>query len=436
MKNYSDVNVYDAFQRRLDYVFQEFPNIYISFSGGKDSGLLLHLVMDYMARKGITRKIGLFHQDMEAQYEKTTEYVTAMYEKFLTRVEPYWFCIPIATRTALSNYQMWWFPWDDTQKDIWVRPMPTMDYVYHLKNNPMTTYKYQMLYTEHAKQFGRWYKDSHGGGKTIGLIGLRTDESLHRYSGIINKRNDYKGEKWITEHMSNVWSASPLYDFDVYDVWLANHRFGYEYNSIYDLFFMAGVELSDMRVASPFNDEAKTSLNLYRVLEPATWAKLLGRVQGVNFAAIYAKTKAMGYKDITLPPPHTWESYTKFLLATLPDEIRKQYEQKFAFSTLYWSKTGGGLPEETIQEIEASGFKVKRNGKSNYTKEGKTRITFDIIPDHTDKVTKNRKDVPSWKRNCLCILRNDHLCKGMGFGLTKFQQMEKSALIKKYNDEL
>src|SRR5690242_2475538 len=124
MKRYSEVNVYDALQQRLDYVFKEFENIYISFSGGKDSGLLLHLVMDYITRNGITKKIGLFHQDMEAQYEKTTQYVTAMFEKFLTRVEPYWFCIPIGTRTALSNYEMWWYPWDDTKKDIWVRPMP------------------------------------------------------------------------------------------------------------------------------------------------------------------------------------------------------------------------------------------------------------------------------------------------------------------------
>jgi predicted phosphoadenosine phosphosulfate sulfurtransferase len=330
---------------------------------------------------------------------------------------------------------MWWYPWDDEKKDIWVRPMPTMDYVFHLDNNPMTTYKYKMLYTDHAKQFGRWYKDAHGGGKTIGLVGLRTDESLHRYSGIVNKRNDYKGQKWITEHMSNVWTASPIYDFDVHDVWLANYRFHYDFNPIYELFFQAGMGLSDMRVASPFNDEAKTSLNLYRVLDPEIWGKLLGRVRGVNFAAIYAKTKAMAYKDMTLPAPHTWQSYTIFLLETLPTEIRKQYEQKFNYSTEFWATTGGGLSEETIEQIQASGFEVKRNGISNYSK-GKTRITFDTIPDHTDKVTKQRKDVPSWKRNCLCILRQDHLCKGMGYSLTSTQQKEKTALVNRYNEEL
>ena len=45
-KKYLDIDVYTALQKRLDYIFQEFDNIYVSFSGGKDSGLLLHLVMD------------------------------------------------------------------------------------------------------------------------------------------------------------------------------------------------------------------------------------------------------------------------------------------------------------------------------------------------------------------------------------------------------
>ena len=89
-KKYLDINVYEALQERLDYIFREFDNIYISFSGGKDSGLLLHMVMDYMARKGIRKKLGVFHQDFEAQYQVTTEYVEKVFEMYLSRTEPYW----------------------------------------------------------------------------------------------------------------------------------------------------------------------------------------------------------------------------------------------------------------------------------------------------------------------------------------------------------
>ena len=47
-REYLDRSVYDAVQDRFDYLFQEFENIYVSFSGGKDSGLLLNLLMDYI----------------------------------------------------------------------------------------------------------------------------------------------------------------------------------------------------------------------------------------------------------------------------------------------------------------------------------------------------------------------------------------------------
>ena len=84
-----------------------------------------------------------------------------------------------------------------------------------------------------------------------------------------------------------------------------------------------------MRVASPFNDYSKDSLNLYRIIDPDIWVKLVGRVQGANFASIYGKTKAMGYRNVTLLEGHTWQSYTLFLLDTLPVRLRNQYAKKF-----------------------------------------------------------------------------------------------------------
>lgn len=55
VRNYLNINVYEAFQNRMEYIFQEFENIYVSFSGGKDSGLLLNLVLDYMKSHNIKK---------------------------------------------------------------------------------------------------------------------------------------------------------------------------------------------------------------------------------------------------------------------------------------------------------------------------------------------------------------------------------------------
>ena len=47
IKQHLKQNVYEAFLERLKFIFEEFDNIYVSFSGGKDSGLLLNLVLDF-----------------------------------------------------------------------------------------------------------------------------------------------------------------------------------------------------------------------------------------------------------------------------------------------------------------------------------------------------------------------------------------------------
>ena len=435
IREYLEQSVYQATQERFALLFEEFDNIYVSFSGGKDSGVLLNLILDYRDRYCPNRVIGVYHQDFEAQYSVTTDYVTRTFQRLekVPNVDLFWICLPMATRTAVSSYEMYWYPWDDKKPDVWVRPMPKAPYVINL-DNPFHHYRYRMHQEDLAKQFGRHYRELHGNGKTVCLLGLRAEESIQRYSGFLNKKHGYNGECWISQHFKEIWCASPLYDWSVNDIWVANSRFHYDYNELYDLYYKAGLRPEQMRVASPFNDYSKDSLNLYRVIDPQIWARLVGRVYGANFAAIYGKTRAMAYKSISLPEGHTWESYTKFLLDTLPARIRNNYVKKFHTSIEFWHNTGGGLSEETYRELLEHGYKVRKNGVSNYTLDKKPRIVFmGRIPDHTDDI-KSSKDIPSWKRMCYCILRNDHNCRFMGFGLTREEQKKVDIIKKKYGE--
>ena len=435
IRQYTDQSVYDATQERFEYLFREFDNIFVSFSGGKDSGVLLNLLLDYRNKNCPERVIGVYHQDFEAQYTVTTEYITRTYKRLEREknVDLYWICLPMATRTAVSNYEMYWYPWDDKKQDQWVRPMPKAPHVINL-DNPFPHYHYRMHQEDLAKQFGRFYKESHGDGSTVCLLGMRADESMQRYSGFINKKYGYGGTCWISQMFKDVWCASPIYDWCVNDIWVANRKFGYDYNGLYDLYYKAGLRPEQMRVASPFNDYSKDSLNLYRVIDPPVWTKLVGRVYGANFAAIYGKTKALGYRNITVPEGHTWESYTKFLLDTLPKRLQNNYLKKFQTSIRFWHETGGGLSEETYQELIANGYRVRKNGVSNYTLDKKTRVVFlGKIPDHTDNI-KSCRDIPSWKRMCYCILKNDHNCRFMGFGLTREEQRKVDIIRQKYGD--
>jgi len=433
-KIYQKIDVYQAVQKRLKTIFDTFDNIYVSFSGGKDSGLLLNLCIQYMRKHGITKKIGVFHQDFEAQYTETTNYVERMMTSNPDLIEPYWVCMPMTVDVSTSAFQKYWIPWNPAEKDIWVREMPTHPCVINLDNHKFDFYKQAMLEGNLYAGFSPWYHNHvcGGQGKTICLVGIRTDESLNRFRAIVRAdKGMHPGLHWTTKMGEDIYSGYPLYDWGVEDVWTANAKFEFDYNKLYDLFYYAGASIHEMRVASPFLSFGTNSLKLYRAIEPNVWAKLLGRVQGCNFTSIYAGTGAMGWKNIKLPPNHTWKSYLDLLLSTLPEDTRKNYEEKFTTSIDFWFKKGGVLSTETIDELKGLGINITLQGKSNY-KSDKQRVTFEDYPDDLD--VKEFQSVPSYKRMAICILKNDHLCKYMGFSQTKAETEKRKAAMEKYKN--
>ena len=285
------------------------------------------------------------------------------------------------------------------------------------------------------EKFIYWYQKQHGGGKTCALVGIRTQESLHRFTAIMNKTKSWKGHIWTTEAGKNCCAAYPLYDWTVDDIWTANAKFGFDYNKLYDLMHYAGLQPHDMRVASPFLGAAQETLILYRMLEPQTWGRVLGRVNGANFTAIYGATKAMAFKNISLPKGHTWKSYLDFLMATLPEDTREKYQEKFNSSLNYWLEKGGALPTETAAELRGISAPAEYLGKPPrnvaYTGEME-QVKFSEYPD--DLPIEDFKAVPSYKRMCICILKNDYACKYMGFGLTKLDMQRRKAAIEKYKN--
>ncbi len=68
-------SVYDLVRQRIDLLFREFDNIYVSFSGGKDSGVMLNLCIQHIRENNLKRKIGVFHMDYEVQYGETLRYI-------------------------------------------------------------------------------------------------------------------------------------------------------------------------------------------------------------------------------------------------------------------------------------------------------------------------------------------------------------------------
>ncbi len=428
MKNYLKQNVYDAANARIDYIFKNFERVYLSFSGGKDSGVMLNLVIDYMRKNNITEKIGIMVMDNEANYTLSLDFMFRIIEKNLDLLDVYWCCLPITLPCTTSSFMTEWQCWGEADKDKWIRPIYDKPYITHFQNHNMPFFKENMHYDEFWDKFGEWYSQ---GKKTACLIGIRCDESLNRFRAIFNERKIMSdGLHWTKKNSDNVYNCYPIYDWTNKDVWVANGKLDWDYNKLYDIFWKAGMTVAQMRVASPFMSEAKSSLNMYRVIEPKIWRYVCARVHGANFIASYGKQ--LSYRSVDLPKGHTWKSFTKFLLESLPPEVKKNFEQRIIQSIKYWGRTGRGLDDKTIEQLRENNIKFTTNGLTRHGSQTLSRVVIKTPPDHLDCLKNHPSDVTSWKRFAITILKNDHTCKYLGLAPTKSQAERQKAIMEKY----
>jgi len=102
MKKYIEKSVLEASIERISISFDIFENIYISFSGGKDSTVMLHLVMNEAIKRN--RKVGLFIVDLEAQYADTIKHIQNCVKLYEKHLDIHWFCPELLLRNSVSNF--------------------------------------------------------------------------------------------------------------------------------------------------------------------------------------------------------------------------------------------------------------------------------------------------------------------------------------------
>ncbi|MDR0412999.1 MAG: DUF3440 domain-containing protein [Dysgonamonadaceae bacterium] len=430
------MTVYEAALKRVEFVFSEFEYVYVSFSGGKDSGVLLNIVLDYVQQHFPGRRLGVFHIDYEAQYQYTTDYVKQTFDSLPGFCDKYWVALPLTVPSCTSMFENHWIPWNVSEKSIWVRRLPE-DSI-NIENHPFDFYEYGMSDYCFQRQFAEWLQRKTGK-KTACLLGIRSEESMDRRIMLANKFNGrkYKNILWSTGGIADnrmQYNFYPIHDWTAEDIWIYNGRFRKPYNRLYDLFYKAGLSVDRMRVASPFISQALRTLYLYKVIEPNTWGRVVSRINGVNFAGIYGGTTAMGWKSIKKPPGYTWKSYLEFLLSTLPQQTREGYIKKFHVSQEFWRRRGGVLEEEVIGQIrQKTDARIEVTSESNYRTEKRT-VKFLEYPDELN--IEEFRAVPSYKRMVVCILKNDHLCKYMGFTMTKEETERRKKIMEKYKNSL
>lgn len=389
-KNYLDVNVYDAAKQRISETFDRYERVYLSFSAGKDSTVMIHMVADEARARGL--KFGVLLVDLEGQYKLTIEHAQAIFDEYQDCIELYWVCLPIALRNAVSVFEPKWLCWDPERKDDWIRVLPEKA-IYDHEYFPF--FEQGMEFEDFVPMFGAWYAQ---GKKCACFVGIRSDESLNRYRTIASKTKEMDGDRiWTTRVVEQVYNVYPIYDWRTEDIWVYHAKFPEKrHNELYDWMHRAGLSIHQQRICQPYGDDQRRGLWLFHLIEPETWSKIVARVSGANSGALYINDSGNinGYNKIEKPESHTWESFAKLLLATMPPKTKEHFENKIILFCRWWKDRG--YP--------------------------------DGIPDEAESCLETKRDVPSWRRVCKSLLRNDYWCKGLGFS------QHKTGAYKKYLD--
>lgn len=337
VRYYQDKTVLEAARERIAFIFDEFENVTVGFSGGKDSVVIFHLALEEAMRRGRV-PLNVLFIDQEAEWQATVDMMrTVMYRD---DVNPYWLQIPFKLFNATSTEEDWLYCWNSADRDRWMREQEPIS----LKENIYGTDRFGEL-------FNAFFQKTWPDQKACLIGGVRTEESPSRMVGLTHLPK-YKWVTWAKRLTRDLhYTFYPIYDWGWTDVWKAIHDHGWRYNRIYDYQYSRGIPVQDMRVSNVHHETAVKALFVLQEFEPETYARLTQRIRGIDTAG------KMGERDFfvrRLPFMfRDWQEYRDYLLVKLLDvRVQERMKKHFARQSRYYGDLHGDkLFKTQIQSI-------------------------------------------------------------------------------------
>lgn len=294
-------NVYQEALDRIRYIFDEFPNVVVGTSGGKDSTVVVNLALE-VAREKNRLPLDVMFVDQEAEWTSTIEHIRRLKENPDIRFK--WYQIPFELSNCASSIERELICWDSKEKNVWIRDQEPDS----IKEN---IYGITDWYDLFDKILAHDYE-----GKACYLAGVRAEESPGRKMGLTNKAT----YKWITWgkrlETENHFTFYPIYDWSFRDVWKYIFDNNIEYNDIYDRQYQLGIALQDMRVSNLVHETALKNLFYMPEIDMELYDRLSARLAGVS---TMAKSES---KFLSIPKrlPYMfkdWREYRDYLLENI-----------------------------------------------------------------------------------------------------------------------
>jgi len=336
-KKYQEANVYEAALSRIEYLYNTFDDVVVSFSGGKDSTAMLLCCIDVAVKLDRLPVHAVFY-DEEAIHPPTIDYVRRVSNMETVNLE--WVCLPIKHRNACSNSQPFWHCWHPDEKDVWIRELPPEGIIYHDR----------FVMGQSMQEFGiAHFKNTN----KVVIQGIRTEESLRRYRAVAMKKN----ENYISKPDKGVYFAYPIYDWTSDDVWRLVKIKDADYNRTYDIFNRTDQYgmLLKQRVCPPYGEEPLRGLYIYAECFPEMWEKMINRVAGAATAARYGNTEiySTGYK----PEQTSWRLHIQNIMEQFDGEYRKMVTDNVNAAIRYHkNKTDDPIPEYLVHPVSGASW--------------------------------------------------------------------------------
>jgi len=308
MKIYKNTNVYEEALNRIRFLFDEFEEVIVGVSGGKDSTVIYELCK-IVAKEKNRLPIKVLFIDQEAEWQSTIEIIKSiMYDK---DVIPLWLQIPMRLFNATSTEHDWLYCWNEEDKKNWIREKDPIS----IKENKWGTDRFKEFFDYYIKTE---YKDI----KACYISGVRAEESPNRAMTLTNHAK-YKWITWGKKFNKNNYTFYPIYDWKYTDVWKAIQNNKWEYNRIYDYQYQYGIGIMDMRVSNLHHETALKNIFYLQEAEPDTYQKIVNRLQGIDTAGKLGKDDYFVYD---LPYMFkSWREYRDYLLDKLIKPDKKEY---------------------------------------------------------------------------------------------------------------
>jgi predicted phosphoadenosine phosphosulfate sulfurtransferase len=237
---YLELDVLAAAKFRIKNIVNTFDTLYVCFSGGKDSWVLLNVVDEVYKELGIKQKVKVVFRDEELIQDTVLDFVNEV--RLSGRFDFRYYCIPLESEKYVLGNKETYIQWDPNR--TWLRQKPAYAIT---TDDILSQYSSDEFITKDGK------------GRIGLLIGIRASESITRLSSVLIKKH----ECYVSDSdFPHIKKLKPIYDWEEIDIFKYLYECNLSYCKSYDYQLFAGMP---MRVSTPLH--AESSKNIYKLKE-------------------------------------------------------------------------------------------------------------------------------------------------------------------------